>query len=199
MILYSKSVYITGTYRYENWQRKISHPALWIVRSQSINHNLELKNPLLICFLKGHRSDSSNNADFIVKNMNAIEAVTPIELSKAAALFGTMKQLRIQLKSADENTLDRAFEQHVQSVLEKLDQRLPALQLQNQQQNLDDHQSKQLLAVEVIMARHGLFDAAFQQVAMLCQTSKSTVFFVVYIGTFLTIFTRFTTFYLFLL
>lgn len=107
--------------------------------------------------------------------MNAIEAVTPSELSRAAALFGTMKQLRIQLKSADESTLDRAFEQHVQTVLQKLDQRLPALKLQNEQQQRDESQIKQLLAVEVIMARHGLYDAAFQQVAMLCQTSKSKV------------------------
>jgi len=104
--------------------------------------------------------------------MNAVDAITTTELSKAAALFGTMKQLRIQLKSADEATLDRAFEQHVQSVLEKLDQRLPSLIQQNQEHSLSDSQTRQLLAVEVIMARHGLYDAAFQQVVMLCQTSK---------------------------
>ncbi len=105
--------------------------------------------------------------------MNAVDAITTTELSRAAALFGTMKQLRIQLKSADEATLDRAFEQHVQTVLEKLDERLPALVQQNEEHSLSDSQTRQLLAVEVIMARHGLYDAAFQQVVMLCQTSKS--------------------------
>ena len=107
--------------------------------------------------------------------MNAVDAITPAELSRAAALFGTMKQLRIQLKSADENTLDREFELHVQSVLDKLDQRLPSLQQENQHLQahpLEPEQSEQLIAVEVIMARHGLYDAAFQQVVMLCQTSK---------------------------
>ena len=105
--------------------------------------------------------------------MNAVDAITTTELSRAAALFGTMKQLRIQLKSADEATLDRAFEQHVQTVLEKLDERLPSLVQQNEEHSLSDSQTRQLLAVEVIMARHGLYDAAFQQVVMLCQTSKS--------------------------
>lgn len=105
--------------------------------------------------------------------MNAVDAITTTELSRAAALFGTMKQLRIQLKSADEATLDRAFEQHVQTVLEKLDERLPSLVQQNEEHSLSDSQTRQLLAVEVIMARHGLYDAAFQQVVMLCQTSKN--------------------------
>jgi hypothetical protein len=104
--------------------------------------------------------------------MNAIDAVTPAELSRAAALFGTMKQLRIQLKSADENSLDRAFEAHVHSVLERLDERLPTLMQQNQENQLSENQASQLMSVEVIMARHGLYDAAFQQVVMLCQTSK---------------------------
>lgn len=107
--------------------------------------------------------------------MNAVDAITATELSRAAALFGTMKQLRIQLKSADEATLDRAFEQHVQSVLEKLDERLPSLVRQNEEHSLSDNQTRQLLAVEVIMARHGLYDAAFQQVVMLCQTSKHKI------------------------
>jgi len=44
---------------------------------------------------------------------------------------------------------------------------------QNEEHSLSDSQTRQLLAVEVIMARHGLYDAAFQQVVMLCQTSKS--------------------------
>ena len=109
--------------------------------------------------------------------MNAIDAMTPQELSRAAALFGTMKQLRIQLKSADESSLDRAFEAHVHNVLEKLDQRLPSLMQQNQEHGLTEEQTKQLMTVEVIMAKHGLYDAAFQQVVMLCQTSKKNLFY----------------------
>lgn len=87
-------------------------------------------------------------------------------------MFGTMKQLRIQLKSADEESLDRAFESHVNSVLQKLDERLPSLAEQNEDQGVSENQSRQTMAVEVIMARHGLYDAAFQQVVMLSQTSK---------------------------
>ncbi len=90
----------------------------------------------------------------------AVEAVTPVELSKAASLFGTLKQLRLKLKDTDDGILDRAFEIHVQGVLEKLEQRLPTL--------ID----KQLKDVEIIMARHGLYDAAFQQLIILCQNSK---------------------------
>ena len=94
----------------------------------------------------------------------AVEAVTPIELSKAAALFGTLKQLRIKLKDTDDGILDRAFEIHVQGVLEKLEQRLPTL--------IDE----QLRDVEIIMARHGLYDAAFQQLIILCQNSEFSLF-----------------------
>jgi hypothetical protein len=104
--------------------------------------------------------------------MNAIDAVSPAEISRAAAMFGTMKQLRIQLKSANEESLDRAFESHVHSILEKLEERLPSLLQQNQDQSLSETLRSQLLAVEVVMARHGLYDATFQQVVMLCQTSK---------------------------
>lgn len=87
----------------------------------------------------------------------ALAAVAPEELAKAAALFGTLKQLRLRLTSADEAALDRAFETHVQGVLDKLESRLPSLD--------DSH----LHTVEVVMARHGLFDAAFQQAILLCQ------------------------------
>jgi hypothetical protein len=90
----------------------------------------------------------------------ALEAVTPLELSKASALFGTLKQLRIKLKNVDDGILDRAFEIHVQGVLEKLEARLPTL-VDSQMKN-----------VEVIMAKHGLYDAAFQQVIILCSSSK---------------------------
>lgn len=90
----------------------------------------------------------------------ALEAVTQNELTKAAAVFGTLKQLRIKLKNVDEGVLDRAFEVHVQRVLDKLESRLPALS--------DSH----LKEVEITMAKHGLYDAAFQQVIILCQGSK---------------------------
>jgi hypothetical protein len=108
--------------------------------------------------------------------MNSIEAITPAELSRAAAVFGTMKQLRLQHGTADEAALDKAFEVHVQSVLEKLDNRLPTiLQHGNEEEFENSEQSQQLLNVEVIMAKHGLYDAAFQQVVMLCQTSKFSI------------------------
>ena len=90
----------------------------------------------------------------------ALEAVTQSELSRAAAVFGTLKQLRIKLKNADEGVLDRAFEVHVQRVLDKLESRLPSLT------------DGKLREVEITMAKHGLYDAAFQQVIILCQGSK---------------------------
>jgi hypothetical protein len=37
----------------------------------------------------------------------AIDAVSAEELSRAAGLFGTLKQLRMQLKNVDEDSLDR--------------------------------------------------------------------------------------------
>ena len=94
----------------------------------------------------------------------ALSAVTPEELSKAATLFGTLKQLRLRLTNADEAVLDRAFETHVQGVLDKLENRLPALE------------DTQLQFVEIVMARHGLFDAAFQQAILLCQNSEETFY-----------------------
>ncbi len=90
----------------------------------------------------------------------ALKAVTEQELAKAAALFGTLKQLRLKLKNVDDAILDRAFEIHVQGVLEKLETRLPSLN------------DRQLKNVEVTMAKHGLYDAAFQQVIILCHNSK---------------------------
>jgi putative NIF3 family GTP cyclohydrolase 1 type 2 len=88
------------------------------------------------------------------------ENLNPMEVSRAANLFETLKQLRIKLKNGDEAVLERAFEFHVQGVLDKLDARLQSIH-EPQQQN-----------VELIMARHGLYDAAFQQVALLCHSSK---------------------------
>jgi hypothetical protein len=55
------------------------------------------------------------------------------------------------------NIYYRAFETHVHGVLEKLDKRLPGLE--DAQRN-----------VEVVMARHGLYDAAFQQIVLLCSS-----------------------------
>ncbi len=90
----------------------------------------------------------------------AFEAINPSEIAKAAALFDNIKQLRIKLKTGDEAVLDRAFEIHVQGILSKLEAKL--LQCQNQQQQ----------AVEIIMARHGLYDAAFQQAILFCQAGS---------------------------
>lgn len=90
----------------------------------------------------------------------ALAAVTPDELSNSATLYGALKQLRLRLTNADEAALDRAFEMHVQTVLEKLESRLPSLE------------ASTLRTVEVSMARHGLFDASFQQAIVLCQSSK---------------------------
>lgn len=90
----------------------------------------------------------------------AFESINPSEIAHAANLFDTLKQYRIKLKNGSEAVLERAFELHVQSVLEKLDARLPGIE--------DTRQQK----IEVIMAKHGLYDAAFQQVVLLCQSSK---------------------------
>jgi hypothetical protein len=49
-------------------------------------------------------------------------------------------------------------------VVEKLEARLSSLS------------SAALQQVEVTMARHGLYDAVFQQVVLLCTTSKSAIF-----------------------
>ena len=86
----------------------------------------------------------------------ALKAVGKEELAKAATLFGTLKSLRLRITDTDEATLDRAFQQHTTSVLEKLDARLAILGADNQ-----------LRRVEIIMAKHGLYDAAFQQVVVL--------------------------------
>ena len=91
----------------------------------------------------------------------AFESISPNEIAKAATIFDNLKQLRIKLKNGDENVLERAFEIHVQNLLEKLEHRL---------QNTPDQQSSK---IEIILARHGLYDAAFQQVVLLCQSSKS--------------------------
>lgn len=88
----------------------------------------------------------------------ALEAVTTQELARAATVFTNLKQLRLQHSNIQESILDNAFETHVQGVLEKLDNRLPVLQ------------NEGLRDVEIIMAKHGLFDAAFQQAILLCQT-----------------------------
>lgn len=93
--------------------------------------------------------------------VQAVESLNPAEIAKAAGLFDSLKQLRLKLRSGDESVLERAFELHVQAVLDKLDNRLESLPHPRQQK------------VETILARHGLFDAAFQQVILLCHSSKS--------------------------
>jgi hypothetical protein len=87
----------------------------------------------------------------------ALEAVTPDAVNQAVDLFEVVKQLRLRLTNVSEEVLDRAFESHIQNVLEKLDKRIPFL---------TDQSAK---SVEVVMAKHGLCDAAFQQIILLCQ------------------------------
>ena len=89
-----------------------------------------------------------------------VEAITPLELSKASILFGTVKKIKLQFKSTEECALDKAFEAHVQGVLEKLDQRLNVLE--------DPH----IKNVEVVMAKHGLYDAIFQQIISICHNGN---------------------------
>lgn len=93
-------------------------------------------------------------------SLQAVETLNPAEIAKAAGLFDSLKLLRLKLRSGEEAVLERAFELHVQAVLDKLDARLESLPHPRQQR------------VETILARHGLFDAAFQQVILLCHSSK---------------------------
>ena len=87
----------------------------------------------------------------------ALSAVGKEDIARAASLFDTVKGLRLRLTDADEAQLDRSFQQHTTSVLEKLNHRLQVLGDQN----------PTLRKVELIMAKHGLFDAAFQQVVVM--------------------------------
>lgn len=92
----------------------------------------------------------------------ALAAVTTTELSTAATLYGSLKQLRVRMMNADSESLDKSFELHVQNVMEKLDSRLPS------------QHNERLKFCEVAMARHGIYDASFQQVILLCQNSKNS-------------------------
>ena len=86
-----------------------------------------------------------------------LAAVTPEELTRAASVFSSLKQLRLRLTpDIEEAKLDNAFEAHVTGVLGRLDSRLVSL-------NDNDDIKK----IEIIMARHGLYDAAFQQAILL--------------------------------
>jgi hypothetical protein len=87
----------------------------------------------------------------------ALEAITPETITKAVDLYEIIKQLRLRLSHISEESLDRALETHLQGVLEKLEKRIEKL-TENNTRN-----------VEIIMARHGLYDAAFQQMILLCQ------------------------------
>lgn len=88
----------------------------------------------------------------------ALAAVTPEELTRTAELFDTVKQLRIRLSNINEDILNKAFETHIHGVLSKLEKRLPTLSNKNVQ------------TTEIVMAKHGLCDAAFQQIILLCQS-----------------------------
>jgi hypothetical protein len=90
----------------------------------------------------------------------ALAAVTTEELSTAATLYGSLKQLRLRMTNADEAALDQSFELHIQNVLEKLDSRLPL------------QENNYLKISEISMARHGIYDASFQQAILLCHSSK---------------------------
>ncbi len=103
-------------------------------------------------------------------NALAFEALTPTEIAKAATIFDNLKHLRIKLKNGDESILEKAFEIHVQSLLEKLEARL---------MNLETNPLFQKM--EIILAKHGLYDAAFQQVILLCQSSKCPFLHLIYV------------------
>jgi hypothetical protein len=100
---------------------------------------------------------------------SALAAVGTDELASAATLYGALKQLRLRMTTADEGALDRSFEQHVQNVFEKLDSRLPA------------QPNAHIRASEITMARHGIYDASFQQAILLCQNSKFKIRWLRYI------------------
>lgn len=89
---------------------------------------------------------------------HALQALGKEELTKAAKLFGTLKALRLRLLDTDELSLDRSFQTHTTAVLEKLNHRLLLLGEINPSRR-----------IEIIMAKHGLYDAAFQQVIVLNQ------------------------------
>ena len=93
----------------------------------------------------------------------ALAAVTTQELSRAASLFSSIKQVRVKQSNIDEKVLDSAFESHVTQVLEKLDKRLPSLEI------------SALKDAEILMARHGLYDAAFQQAILLSHMKIPTL------------------------
>jgi hypothetical protein len=59
----------------------------------------------------------------------------------------------------DEKVLEKAYHIHVQNVVEKLER-------------LNSLEYEPLKQVEITMARHGLYDAVFQQVVLLCSTSE---------------------------
>ena len=63
----------------------------------------------------------------------------------------------MKLTDTKEEVLDKAFELHVCSVMDKLDERLPELD------------SEYTRLAEITLARHGLFDASFLQAITLCQ------------------------------
>jgi hypothetical protein len=88
----------------------------------------------------------------------ALEAINPAEIAKAAALFDNIKQIRVTTNLGSESLLERAFELHVQGILTKLEDKLLQSQTPHEQ------------AVQIILARNGLYDASFQQIIKFCQS-----------------------------
>ncbi len=93
----------------------------------------------------------------------AFQAINPEEIAKATALFDNIKQLRVKLNYGNEALLERAFELHVRDVLSKLEGQLVQCHTSQEQ------------AVEIILARHGLYDAAFQEMIKFCQAGTFDV------------------------
>lgn len=106
-------------------------------------------------------------------SITEFELLNPEDIEKASFLFDCLKKLRLKLKNGKEEILESAFETHVHSVFEKLETRLLHIQDTNQQK------------LEIILARHGLYDAAFKQVILLCECSNilhspsSTLFLII--------------------
>jgi len=79
------------------------------------------------------------------------------EMERSALLYGKLRSLRLRLlENQDEKELDKNYQQHTRGVLERLETRLHLLGEQSP-----------LRRVEAVMGRHGLYDAAFQQIVAL--------------------------------
>lgn len=88
---------------------------------------------------------------------HALAAVSASELARAATMFTTIKQLRLRVSSIEESILDEAFETHVQSVLEKLDERLPNIEDSTVREVNDVQQRSQSFDMKVALRCFDLF------------------------------------------